>query len=1313
MPEQPRAQTPQRTDLRFWQQNLNKSSDAQLDLLHSMLPGRVDVAIIQEPHINFLGNAQASHKWITVYPSGHREEPKKTRVLTMINRTKISSNAWTQIDVPCQDVVAVQILTTAGTLRVYNIYNDCEHDKSLDALQEHLQRAPSTRGLPRPIRYVWMGDFNRHSPVWDEERNHHLFTRANLEAADKLIQMAARFDMQMVLPPGVATLEALASGNRTRVDNVFADSGTAANFDMCTTREDWRPVKTDHFPVISHIGMNTEAVQQQRRLDFRLVDWEDFNKVLAEQLGRIRPPTGRIESAEEADERLAELENTVWDVIDTHVPLAALCPYSKRWWTPELTTKRKEVKQWARKARRVQGIDGHPDIARYKKERNLFAEALRAAKEGHWVKWMEEINKKSIWDAHRLVSAESSDGGAARVPALRVCERGTGRLLEEAVANDDKASMFHKLFFPEKPLVSAVPEDYVYPPPKWKHETVTDEQIEAAIRKLRPKKASKPGSIPNAVLIHAGELVVPFLGPLFRATDTLKWYPQRWKETCTPIIKKPGKADYTVPGAWRPVVLSDGFARLLNKCKTEYLVEKCEQHAVLQNNHFGGRPGRSTVDSIHLLVKMIKDAWRKGLVASVLFLDVKGAFPSVAVDQMVHELKKAGIPREHAEWMVRRLQGRKTILTFDDFRSREFEIDNGLDQGDPTSGITYMVYNGGILDCLDAKNGEFGALFIDDAYILTVGASFEETHRKLKGVMEKADGVFQWADTHNCEFGVDKFQLLDCSRRREPNPAAGGKTRPLTRPDLLLRDQHIVSSTVVTFLGVRIDRELRWKAQADRMVAKGQAWVAQIHRIARVTRGVSPLLIRQLYLAVAIPRIFYAADVCLVAETRKGRVGGAGLIARLSSIQRKAAIAITGAMRSTATDSLNAHANLFPIPVLIDKLRARAALRMATLPKTHPLFKHIKKAAKRNVKRHRTPLHGLFAAFDISPDAIETVDHRMTERVRKHTFSTRIAKTREAAVAMDDADSAAVQIYTDGSGIAGKVGAAAVLYRNGVKIRSLRYHLGSDKEHTVPEAEALAFVLAMELLGKETRARRVSLAADNVGSIWRSTAAAAKPMQFIWELFYKSWVAIKKRSRNVLLTIRWVPGHEGVPGNEEADRLAKLAAEVGSSAEGRLPAALRKPLPQSKAAVARRIQARLKEEAKAAWTGSKRFRRMRYIDGTMPSEKYLKLVDGLTRYQASLFIQLRTGHAPLHDHLFRMKQVDSPLCPACERARETVHHYLLLCPAFTEQRTRLLAGGRGEMRMIGRLLSKARFTTRVVRYLAETGRFGAKTGTRT
>jgi hypothetical protein len=436
----------------------------------------------------------------------------------------------------------------------------------------------------------------------------------------------------MALPPEIPTLEALATKNRTRVDNIFCDEATLELVDECTTREDWRPVKTDHFPIITRIRLLTERPSNQTpRRDYKMVLWTEFNDALEARLSQL-PRPAPIENHREAYERLDQLNGTIAQTVEEHVPLINPCPYTKRWWNKNLTDMRKEVKRAARRARRVIGIEGHPDTEAHRRLRNKFAEAIRAAKSAHWIKWLEEINHRTIWNAHKLVKAESSDGGAARVPVLRMKDVRTGEITAEAMGNAAKADMFYEAFFPPKPAVSSVPEDFIYPDPRWKHEPISDEQIVKAITKLKPGKASKPGTIPNDILLHAGKLLAPHLGPIFRATDDIGWYPDEWKVTQTPVIKKPGKTDYATPGAWRPVVLSDGIARLLNKCKATDMMTRCEELGLLQENHFGGRQGRSTTDSVHLLVQTIKDAWRKGLIVSMLFLDVKGAFPSVAID---------------------------------------------------------------------------------------------------------------------------------------------------------------------------------------------------------------------------------------------------------------------------------------------------------------------------------------------------------------------------------------------------------------------------------------------------------------------------------------------------------------------------------------------------------------------------------------------------------------------------------------------------------------------------------------------------------
>jgi hypothetical protein len=372
-----------------------------------------------------------------------------------------------------------------------------------------------------------------------------------------------------------------------------------------------------------------------------------------------------------------------------------------------------------------------------------------------------------------------------------------------------------------------------------------------------------------------------------------------------------------------PIVLSDGYARLLNACITEDVVTMCMQNGIVHRNHFGGRPGRSTTDAIHYLGKIVKDAWRKGKVVSLLSLDVKGAFPSTAIDRLLHNMRMRGIPGEIVEWMERRLEHRKTRLTFDDFESELFPIDNGLDQGDPFSQICYILYNAGQLEIVNPRDGEDGILYINDSNILALGDDFTETHNKIRAIMEREGGVFDWAREHNCEFGVDKFQLLDLSRKRKIDPANPRKRIPIERHPIKIGTQVIPSKTSIKFLGMQIDRELYWREQGAVALKRGQDWILQFGRLSRTTGGVAGRYVRQLYNAIAVPRMLYAADVFLVPQrtTKDGRGGrmklrGGAIMNQLAAVQQRAAIMITGTMSTTATDVLDIHANLLPFHLL-------------------------------------------------------------------------------------------------------------------------------------------------------------------------------------------------------------------------------------------------------------------------------------------------------------------------------------------------------------------------------------------------------------
>ncbi|TFK18546.1 ribonuclease H-like protein, partial [Coprinopsis marcescibilis] len=137
---------------------------------------------------------------------------------------------------------------------------------------------------------------------------------------------------------------------------------------------------------------------------------------------------------------------------------------------------------------------------------------------------------------------------------------------------------------------------------------------------------------------------------------------------------------------------------------------------------------------------------------------------------------------------------------------------------------------------------------------------------------------------------------------------------------------------------------------------------------------------------------------------------------------------------------------------------------------------------------------------------------------------------------------AEVQVYTDGSVIEGRVGAAAVLYRGDKPVRSARHHLGNQTDYGIYKAEMVAQVLGLRLLQGETGVRSASIAVDSRSTLEALEHTTTGTGEYLLEMIRRECAAAIRRTHHRLeLGFRWVPGHEGVEGNERVDEEAKAA----------------------------------------------------------------------------------------------------------------------------------------------------------------------------
>ena len=110
------------------------------------------------------------------------------------------------------------------------------------------------------------------------------------------------------------------------------------------------------------------------------------------------------------------------------------------------------------------------------------------------------------------------------------------------------------------------------------------------------------------------------------------------------------------------------------------------------------------------------------------------------------------------------------LVVFNNFKSETFNITEGIDQGDAQSLIMWLICNHQILNIFNKASNETGFLYVDDVAVLVTGKNFDDMHEKLKVVMNREGEVMEWATSHNCSFGIEKFQLLDLLQRKIRDP---------------------------------------------------------------------------------------------------------------------------------------------------------------------------------------------------------------------------------------------------------------------------------------------------------------------------------------------------------------------------------------------------------------------------------------------------------------------------------------------------------------------------------------------------------------
>uniref|UniRef100_A0A8H7K5N7 RNase H type-1 domain-containing protein n=1 Tax=Bionectria ochroleuca TaxID=29856 RepID=A0A8H7K5N7_BIOOC len=380
-------------------------------------------------------------------------------------------------------------------------------------------------------------------------------------------------------------------------------------------------------------------------------------------------------------------------------------------------------------------------------------------------------------------------------------------------------------------------------------------------------------------------------------------------------------------------------------------------------------------------------------------------------------------------------------------------------------------------------------------------------------------------------------------------------------------------------------------------------------------RGLTPRTARQLFTATVAPVVDYASNVWMHAcKYRRA--------SPINRVQRIGANAIVGVFLTVATGVAEAEAHIASAHERFWRRAIKMWTDLHTLPTTNPLRSATSRIRKFR-RYNRSPFYEVAVALNEFPmEELETIN--------PFTLAPWVARVQTI---VDDGDNSeikqadlgwAVRTAVSSSARNGVVGVGGVIeipasVRGGPKLERFSFTLGMRTEQNPFSGELAAMAYALRHL-PDLEYRSVALLASNKAAVLTIRNPRQQSGQEYVGCIYDSINSLQVK-RNVVAVV-WIP--------TSADhRLLKMAKKEARAAsrEGVVPARKFPRMRSTTLNIAQSGERTRKQLPDNVGRFSKK------VDAALPGKHTRLLYDGLSRREASVLSQLRTGMARLNGYL--------------------------------------------------------------------------------
>lgn len=942
--------------------------------------------------------------------------------------------------------------------------------------------------IPKP--FILMGDFNAHHTEWGSYKIDRW--------GDKLLEFIRENNL-IILNNGSYTKYTKNYESKSAIDLTICSWELAEKFHWEVDNDNRG---SDHFPILISNSDNNETIDEGFKPNWQhdKADWEQFRALTSKYTKELVEPN------------LEELTNIIIKAANQTIPKTSAPKQGRKvpWWSDEVAKSIKARKKVLRKLHKMHPNDPNKDeiVRSMKQQQKETADKIKKAKKESWDEFIKSINRDcssgELWKKVNSLSGKTYKDKITLISEDKelnhpqeVAEKLADHFYKQS-ATSEYSKEFQKIKQKEEANRIILNENNNI-------EYNNDFSLEELNFAIENSEGKAPGhdQISYDMIKHLPIDTKLVLLNVYNKVWKERKIPKEWKLGIVVPIPKGGEDKHS-PNNYRPITLLSCVGKLMEKMVNRRLITELENKNRLNKNQLAFRQGKGTDDYFIQLESIINKPFEDGKHIDCALLDISKAYDRAWRYHILRTIKKWNISGNMALYIEDFLKERLFQVEIGNTRSKTRQQENGIPQGAILSVTLFLIGMNSIFEIKDRKTKiKFEILvYADDIVIIAIGM-IKGKLRKL--LQRKINIVNDWAKSIGFSIAPNKSKILHICQ--------GFKHRI---NKVKLDNEEIPQVKSAKLLGITIDSRLTFKQHIIDLKKELINRCNLIKTISGRSGGTDRKTLIQIFEALVVSKILYGAHFYSRCQVKT--------LKPIATLYNQTIRIISGAFPTSPTLSILAEAGVMPIETKIKLNTINKAIKW--LEKSNqanerdiPIYKRANQFLNELIGENIPNISKISRTGPREWNARRPkIDKTIKRKIKAGTSAKVVNATfNELMNKYKDHN----KIYTDGSVADEQVGCGVTDLKT--KYECTRLH----KQCTIFSAEALALLTAT-----------YDIAQENEDSIIITDSASCLEAMDKGNTKHPWLQAVEDANYNKNITYCWVPGHAGITGNIEADKLA-------------------------------------------------------------------------------------------------------------------------------------------------------------------------------